>query len=89
MILLNKNDNLNMDFSSRMAVNMKICLMKLCFMGFPSPKNLDPSCKLDQDFWVCFGRDLDPSCKMDINFGDFFGRDLDPFCKTNLDFGDF
>ena len=46
-------------------------------LGFPfqnNPKNLDPSNKMDLDFWDCF------VCKMDLDFCDCF------VCKMGLDF---
>ena len=37
------------------------CSMKICYeIGFPfenNPRNLDPSYKMDLDFWDCFGRE--------------------------------
>ena len=52
---------------SRMSTNNQISPMQFCcYTGFTLPKqskDLDPSYKMDLDFWDCFGRKKTPSYK--------------------------
>ena len=58
---------------------MKFCYNVHLFLPEQS-KDLDPSYKMDLDFWECFGffqnnhKDLDPSYKMDLDFWEYFRR---------------
>ena len=61
------------------SVNQSFIIQRLDgFLFHNNSKNLDPSFKMDLDFWDCFG-----PCKMELEFWDCFGS-----CKMELEFLD-